>query len=66
VVETGGLENRFTLTGNGGSNPSPSANSTNMSHLRLGNSRAEIPVSSAEINRYSLSCSCSRILVRSI
>jgi hypothetical protein len=25
VVETGGLENRFTLTGNGGSNPSPSA-----------------------------------------
>ena len=25
MVETGGLENRFTLTGNGGSNPSPSA-----------------------------------------
>jgi hypothetical protein len=25
VVETGGLENRFALTGNGGSNPSPSA-----------------------------------------
>jgi hypothetical protein len=25
VVETGGLENRFTLAGNGGSNPSPSA-----------------------------------------
>jgi hypothetical protein len=28
VVETGGLENRFTLTGNGGSNPSPSATSS--------------------------------------
>ena len=26
MVETGGLENRFALTGNGGSNPSPSAN----------------------------------------
>ena len=25
MVETGGLENRFALTGNGGSNPSPSA-----------------------------------------
>jgi hypothetical protein len=25
VVETGGLENRFTRKGNGGSNPSPSA-----------------------------------------
>jgi hypothetical protein len=25
VVETGGLENRFTFAGNGGSNPSPSA-----------------------------------------
>ena len=25
MVETGGLENRFTFAGNGGSNPSPSA-----------------------------------------
>ena len=28
MVETGGLENRFTLSGNGGSNPSPSATKT--------------------------------------
>ena len=33
MVETGGLENRFALTGNGGSNPSPSAISSSESIL---------------------------------
>jgi hypothetical protein len=47
VVETGGLENRFTLTGNGGSNPSPSAiKSIAPSQMLLGNLHAGIHGSS--------------------
>ena len=34
MVETGGLENRFALTGNGGSNPSPSAKKSGPGLLR--------------------------------
>jgi hypothetical protein len=36
VVETGGLENRFTRKGNGGSNPSPSARSSSITMTRSG------------------------------
>ena len=37
MVETGGLENRFALTGNGGSNPSPSATPSQAKRFDLSN-----------------------------
>jgi hypothetical protein len=56
VVETGGLENRFALTGNGGSNPSPSATPSSQNACTL-----TIPLKDAELAVYLATLPCSAI-----